>query len=119
MSGCGHLLLGRDGTTFQDQFRADVGPAWNTQHVGVVRGRTGSTRGSRRIDFGGQKLFDVPPRDLLVWYAPREGAQLRVLPEQADKVQAESRIFPTRYAWEGDVAPGPSLQDRAITEAEI
>jgi len=34
-------------------------------------------------------------------------------------VQAESRIFPTRYAWEGDVAPGPSLQDRAITEAEI
>ena len=81
MSGCGHLLLGRDGTTFQDQFRADVGPAWNTQHVGVVRGPNWINTWFSAHDFGGQKLFDVPPRDLLVWYAPREGAQLRVLPE--------------------------------------
>ena len=35
---------------------------------------------------------------------------MKVLPEQADKVQAESRIFPTRYTWEGDVTPGTSLQ---------
>jgi len=52
----------------------------------------------------------VPPWDLLVWYAPRPDAQLKIMPDKADKVQAESGIIPTRYAWEGAVTPGTKLQ---------
>jgi hypothetical protein len=99
-----------DETTFHEPFRAEVGPAWNTQHVGDARGPNWINTWFSAHYFGGQKLFDVPPWDLLVWYAPRENTMLKVLPEQADKVQAESRVFPTRYAWEGDVAAGTSQQ---------
>jgi len=104
------FILMRDETTFHEPFRAEVGPVWNTQHVGDVRGPTWINTWFSAHYFGGQKLYDVPPWDLLVWYAPREGARLRVVPEQADKVQAESRVFPTRYSWEGEVAAGTSQQ---------
>ena len=109
------FVLVRDETTFHEPFRAEVGPAWNTQHVGDVRGPNWINTWFSAHYFGGQKLFDVPPWDLLVWYAPREGTQLKVLPEQADKVQAESRVFPTRYSWEGEVAAGTTsaVRDRA------
>jgi hypothetical protein len=104
------FILVRDETTFHEPFRAEVGPAWNTQHVGDARGPNWINTWFSAHYFGGQKLFDVPPWDLLVWYVPRESTQLKVLPEQADKVQAESRVFPTRYSWEGEVAAGTSQQ---------
>jgi len=104
------FILVRDETTFHEPFRAEVGPAWNTQHVGDARGPNWINTWFSAHYFGGQKLFDVPPWDLLVWYAPRESTQLKVLPEQADKVQTESRVFPTRYSWEGEVAAGMTQQ---------
>ena len=59
--------------------------------IGPVRADAGATQ--------------EPDRD-----ATREGTRLQVVPEQADKVQAESRIFPTRYWWEGDVTAGTRQQ---------
>jgi hypothetical protein len=104
------FVLVRDEMTLDDAFRAEVGPVWNTQHVGPNRGSHWINTWFTAHYFGNQKLFDVPPWDLLVWYAPRRGTQLKVRPDKADKVQIESHIFPTQYAWEGNVEPGTKLQ---------
>jgi len=111
------FVLVRDETSLDDAFRAEIGPTWNTQHAGRVRGshwintwfsaHYGVIR-NLSAEAGEEKLFDVPPWDLLVWYAPREKTQLKVVP--ADKMQAASHMFPTRYAWEGNVEPGTKLQ---------
>jgi hypothetical protein len=113
------FVLVRDETSLDDAFRAEIGPTWNTQHVGKVRGSHWintwfsahySFLQNQELGFVHQKLFDVPPWDLLVWHAPHEGAQLKIMPDQADKAQVASGMFPTRYAWEGAVAPGAKLQ---------
>jgi hypothetical protein len=111
------FILVRDETLLGDAFRAEIGPTWNTQHIGQVRGshwintwfsaHYGIVRNSS-TELGDGKLFDVPPWDLLVWYAPREGAQLKIV--KADKMQAASHMFPTKYVWEGNVEPGTKLQ---------
>ena len=76
------FVLVRDETSLDDAFRAEIGPTWNTQHVGEVRGDHWintwfsahySILQNQQLDLVHQKLFDVPPWDLLVWYAPRAG----------------------------------------------
>ena len=104
------FILVRDETRLADTFRAEIGPTWNTQHMGEARGPNWINTWFSAHYFGDRKLFDVPPWDLLVWYAPRPDAQLKTMPDKADKVQAESGIIPTRYAWEADVTPGTKLQ---------
>jgi hypothetical protein len=104
------FVLVRDETTLGDAFRAKVGPVWNTQHVAPIRGSHWLNTWFTAHYFGNQKLFEVPPWDLLVWYAPRKGTQLKVMPDRADKAQTESNLFPTQYTWEGNVEPGTKLQ---------
>jgi len=36
--------------------------------------------------------------------------ELEVMPGRAGEAERGSRIFPTQYSWEGDVAPGTRLQ---------
>jgi hypothetical protein len=104
------FVLVRDETAVEDAFRAEVGPVWNTQRVGAVRGPNWLNTWFSGHHFGGVQLCAVPPWDLLVWYAPRPGTQLLVLPEQADETQRGAGLFPTRYVWQGDVMPGQRLQ---------
>ncbi|MBM4038216.1 MAG: hypothetical protein FJ290_06840 [Planctomycetes bacterium] len=117
----------RDETTFDEGFRASVGPTWNTQHV-VVGGASAprvpssSSRGTEPPPTGenwlntwfdghyfqAARLYDVPPGDLLVAYGPKAGAKFEVgAPVDAP---AKSNLIATRYAVETDVTPGQRLQ---------
>jgi hypothetical protein len=103
------FVLLRDETTFDDNFRASVGPAWNTQHVGTPQGAHWMNTWFTAHWFQTAKLYDVPPWDLLIWHAPKSAA--KVIVEQAPiDTPFASRLLPTRYAWEGDVTPGMRLQ---------
>jgi hypothetical protein len=102
-------VLVRDETEFRDAFRASVGPAWNTQHVGSPRGEHWMNTWFSAHHFQSAKVYDVPPWDLLVWYAPRAGARLSMSERPVD-TPAASRVVPTRYAWEGEVSPGSRVQ---------
>jgi hypothetical protein len=104
------FVLVRDETTFDDVFRAEVGPIWNTQHVGDVRGNNWINTWFSAHYFDNVLLFEEQPWDLLVWYAPRENTQLKVMPEKASDAQRRTRVFPTQYSWEGDVHPRQRVQ---------
>jgi len=104
------FVLVRDETTFDDVFRAEVGPIWNTQHVGDVRGKNWINTWFSAHYFDDVLLFEEEPWDLLVWYAPRENAELEVMPEKASDAQRRTRVFPTQYSWEGDVHPRQRVQ---------
>jgi hypothetical protein len=107
------FVLVRDETRFDDRFRASVGPAWNTQHVGQPRGDHWLNTWFTAHFFEDKRLFDVPPWDLLIWYAPRPGAGLEV-GEPAEKSPAGSKLVATRYAWQGDVEPGARIQSVTV-----
>ncbi|MBX7259587.1 MAG: hypothetical protein K1Y02_24725 [Candidatus Hydrogenedentes bacterium] len=104
------FVLVRDETTFADSFRAEVGPIWNTQHVSEVRGSNWINTWFSAHYFDNTLLFEEKPWDLLLWYAPREDVSLNVMPDRAEEAQRGSHIFPTQYAWEGQVEPEQRLQ---------
>lgn len=99
----------RDETAFDDAFRASVGPAWNTQHVGEPKGENWLNTWFDGHYFQAARLYDVPPWDLLLVYGPKPGAKLEVATEPID-APAKSHLLATRYAWEGDVTPGQRVQ---------
>jgi hypothetical protein len=104
------FVLVRDDTAFHDTFRAEVGPFWNTQHIGDIRGTNWINTWFSAHYFDDTLLFEEQPWDLLVWYAPRENTRLKVMPEKASDGQRRSRILPTQYSWQGDVRPDQRLQ---------
>lgn len=103
------FVLVRDETLFDDAFRASVGPVWNTQNVGRPRGEHWLNTWFTGHFFQSARLYDAPPWDLLIWYAPRPGATVSVA-EKPEITWANSQLLATRYAWEGDVKPGTRLQ---------
>jgi hypothetical protein len=110
------FVLVRDDTSFDDSFRARVGPVWNTQHVGRSRGANWTDTWLTAHWYSGTlRLQDNPPWNLLLFYAPRERAALMVQEPQGrppgDGQDDVLRHFRTvQYAWEGDVRPGTRLQ---------
>lgn len=103
------FVLVRDETLFADQFRAAIGPVWNTQHVGQPRGANWLNTWFTAHYFQTARLYDVPPWDLLIYHSPKSTAQLAVSESPVD-TPAQSRVAATRYTWEGDVEPGRRLQ---------
>jgi hypothetical protein len=55
------------------------------------------------------RLYDVPPWDLLIFYAPRADARL-IVADQPEATPAASRLIATRYVWQGEVRPGMRQQ---------
>jgi len=104
------FILVRDETVFNDTFRAEIGPVWNTQHVSESRSSNWINTWFSAHYFDDKLLFKEQPWDLLVWYAPRESTELKVMPDKVGEAERASRIFPTQYAWEGGVSPGTRLQ---------
>ena len=111
------FVLVRDETRFNDNFRARVGPVWNTQDVGAPRGANWiDTWLNGHWYSGALRLYPNPPWDLLLYYAPRQGTRLTVgnpaAAADTDIAQesASHRFRVTQYAWEGDVRPGMRLQ---------
>jgi hypothetical protein len=103
------FVLVRDETTFHDAFRAQVGPAWNTQKVGEPRGEHWLNTWFTGHYFQTVQLYPTPPWDLLIYHAPRTGCKLSFAPAN-ENPQGPSRLTATKYAWEGDVKPGTQLQ---------
>jgi hypothetical protein len=99
----------RDETGFDEAFRVTVGPVWNTQRVGQPQGEHWLNTWFEGHYFQAARLYDVPPWDLLIYYAPRAGTKISVEERPVD-APAQSRLIPTRYTWEGDVQPGTRLQ---------
>jgi hypothetical protein len=103
------FVLVRDDTTFHDAFRAQVGPAWNTQNVGELRGENWLNTWFTGHYFQTAELYATAPWDLLIYHAPRGGSKLTFAPAN-ENPQGPSRLTATQYAWEGDVKPGTRLQ---------
>jgi hypothetical protein len=103
------FVLVRDETTFEDRFRARVGPVWNTQHVGDVHGPNWLNAWFSEYYFQQARLYEAPPYDLLIYHAPQTDRALTLTPEEPDPASPR-RLISTRYAWEGDVQPGTRLQ---------
>jgi len=103
------FVLVRDDTTFHDAFRAQVGPAWNTQNVGEPRGEHWLNTWFTGHYFQTAQLYPTPPWDLLLYHAPRAGCKLTLSPAN-ENPQGPSRLTATQYLWEGDVKPGTRLQ---------
>ena len=103
------FVLVRDATTFDDRFRARVGPIWNTQNVGEPRGGNWLNTWFSGHHFQKTRLYQTPPWDLLIWHAPRADRQLQVAPAE-DNPQSGAPMLATRYEEEADVEPGQRLQ---------
>ncbi len=103
------FVLVRDETQFDDRFQAAVGPIWNTQCMGTPRGRHWLNTWFRGHFFQGVEMYESPPWDLLVYYAPRPDAQL-VIAEAPIDTPFKTQLVSTQYRWQGDVEPGARLQ---------
>lgn len=103
------FVVVRDETEFEDAFRAAVGPVWNTQHIAQPRGDNWLNTWFTAHYFQTATLYDVPPWDLLIYYGPRTGMQVKI-DETAVDTPAQSHLTATHYTWEGDVQPGTRLQ---------
>jgi hypothetical protein len=110
------FVVVRDETLFEDAFRGRIGPVWNTQNVGRPRGPNWINTWFTGHWFQQARLYDNPPWDLLVYHSPKPGRKLEVLEPQAQGTPAEptggalARLYSTRYAWEGEIAPASRLQ---------
>lgn len=114
------FVLVRDETVFDDRFRAEVGPRWNTQSIGMRGSTWTDTRIAAHWYNARLRLYDNPPGRLLIWHAPRAQARLRVDPAEVPPVGAEDQravlrhSMTERYVWVGQAVPGQRLQFTTI-----
>lgn len=110
------FVLVRDETEFGDRFRAEVGPRWNTQSIGMRGANWTDTRMTAHWYNARLKLYDNPPGRLLIWHAPRAQARLHVDPAEVPPVGPEDQraalrhTRTERYVWTGQAVPGQRLQ---------
>jgi hypothetical protein len=91
------FVLVRDDTTFHDTFRAQVGPAWNTQNVGEPRGEHWLNTWFTGHYFLTAQLYPAPPWDLLIYHAPHAGCKL-AFARANENSQGPGRLTATQYA---------------------
>ena len=77
---------------------------WNTQQVGRPRGPNWLNTWFTAHWFQIAPMYDVPPWDLLIFYAPRAATRL-IVADTPETTPAASRLVATRYVWEGEVRP--------------
>jgi hypothetical protein len=111
------FVLMRDETSFDDSFRAHVGPVWNSQNVGEKRGPNWIDTWFTAHWIGdGHRLYENPPWNLLVYHAPRSNALLTVTdpPGNPTLVQGQQsvlgRLKAVQYACDVDVRPDDKVQ---------
>lgn len=102
------FALIRDETVFHDSFHAQVGPVWNTQNVGDIRGENWINTWFDAHYFQSARLYDNPPWDLLIYYVPQDGPEL-LAPPAEEMTEGGGWVISTRYAWEGNVKPDMRL----------
>ncbi len=107
------FVLVRDETRFDESFRACLGPVWNTQNVGSPQGRNWVNTWFTGHYFQKIKLYDPPPWDLLIWYAPHADRKLSVGPADENPL-AGVAMLATSYTWEGMVRRGEPIQFVAV-----
>lgn len=107
------FVVVRDETTFADRFRARVGPIWNTQNVGQPRGEHWLNTWFTTHWFQTARLYETPPWDLLVYYAPQSDRRLTVS-ELGEAHTGPTHLWSTQYAWEGDVQPETRVQSVCV-----
>ena len=102
------MVLVRDVLVPKDTFRARIAPVWNTQNAGPELGVNWANTFMSIPSRDHITYLACPPRDLLVYHAPRPGRRLRI--DLRPEKQAQLRIpYGVRYQYEGIVEPGKHL----------
>jgi hypothetical protein len=102
------FLVVRDVAAFEEDFRARLGPVWNTQNIGPQVGEHFANTFFSQVRGGGslENPLNAVPYDLLVWHAPKPDRRLQII----DRTERDPRTGPVpaqlRYVWEGDVEAG-------------
>lgn len=104
------FLATREIVTFEESFEARVAPLWNTHNIGPqVGSHWANTFIHQPVAENGTRSMKSPPVDLLVWFAPRNDCELKVVDRLIDDPRAEACPNQVRYQWEGSPAPGEKL----------
>lgn len=106
----GRFLATREIVTFEESFRAEVAPLWNTHNIGPqLGGHWANTFIHRPVGDNGSRSMLAPPADLLVWFAPRSDCRFQVVDRLLDDPRAEACPNQVRYLWEGKAEKGQQL----------
>lgn len=104
------FLATREIVTFEESFEARVAPLWNTHNIGPqVGSHWANTFIHQPVAENGTRSMKSPPVDLLVWFAPRNDCELKVVDRLVDDPRAEACPNQVRYQWEGSPTPGEKL----------
>lgn len=104
------FLATREVVTFEESFHARVAPLWNTHNIGPQMGdHWVNTFVHQPVAENGTRSMKSPPVDLLVWFAPREDCELKVINRLIEDPRAEACPNQVRYQWEGVPRPGEQL----------
>lgn len=104
------VLATREIITFEESFRAQVAPTWNTHNVGPQIGpHWANTFIGAPVGDNGSRAMRTPPVDLLVWFAPRDDCRLQVVDRIGDDPRAVDCPNQLRYLWEGMAEAGRQL----------
>ena len=99
------MVVVRDVLRFKDTFRARIAPVWNTQNVGPQVGPNWANTFMSTPNRSYLTIMQCPPRDLLVYHAPRPDRRLVV--NARPESEARLRIpYGLRYQYDGIVKQG-------------
>jgi hypothetical protein len=105
------FVLVRDESLFRDNFRARVGPIWNTQDIGRSRGMNWVDTWIQSHWWESSHLYENPPWNLLIYHAPMAATSIiSIANEAAGGPPSAARMKTLQYAWEGTVRVGKRLQ---------
>ena len=104
------MVLVRDSLRFKESFLARIAPVWNTQNVAPELGANwGNTfLSTPYLGYGRVAYLACPPRELLVYHAPRPDCRLRVA-VRTQRQAAQFVPYALRYEFKGIVKAGTGM----------